>query len=84
MSNARMPLPQGSSDTALMTVDDVARFLGCSRSHIWRCHSAGLIPAPVHLLRLCRWRRAECQDWVKAGMPPRCRWAWTPCVEGRR
>lgn len=82
MPDARTPLPQVSSDTALMTVNDVARVLGCSVSHIWRCHSANLIPAPVHLLRLTRWRKSEIDDWVLAGCPPRGKWSWAR--DGRR
>ena len=78
-----MPDPIVTPDApALIDVREVAAMLGVSTATIWRANAAELIPAPVHLLRLTRWRRAECKDWIAAGMPPRVKWSWTPTPAG--
>ena len=54
----------------LLDVKSVAALLGhCSVRHVYRMADAGLMPRPVRLGNLVRWRRAEVLDWISAGCP---------------
>ena len=59
----------------LLKADDVARLLGCSSRFVWTMHAGGTLPTPVRLSnRFVRWRRAELEQWIEAGTPPREKW----------
>jgi excisionase family DNA binding protein len=53
---------------------EAAALLGISRSHFWKLHSAGQVPAPVRFGRATRWSRRELELWLQAGAPSRERW----------
>ena len=54
----------------LLDVKSVAALLGhCSVRHVYRMADAGLMPRPVKLGNLVRWRRAEVLEWISAGCP---------------
>ena len=64
------PKPQPAVSAELLDVRDVATLLGgCSTRHIYRLADAGLMPRPVKLGALVRWRRAELEVWIGAGCP---------------
>jgi predicted DNA-binding transcriptional regulator AlpA len=49
--------------------------LGISGRQVRRLDSAGKIPAPISLGGSRRWSVEEVQSWLRAGGPPRARWA---------
>lgn len=52
-----------------------AAILGISESHFYALRKTGKLgPMSVKLGRSVRWRRAELDEWVNAGCPPRHRW----------
>jgi excisionase family DNA binding protein len=57
---------------ALLSVQDVARMLGCSARHVYRLADAGQMPRPVKLGALVRWRRLDLDAWLSGGCKP-CR-----------
>jgi excisionase family DNA binding protein len=60
---------------ATFTARELAEFLGISLSTVERLKSAGALPAPVEIGAGChRWRRAEIEEWLRAGCPPRKVW----------
>ena len=61
---------------AMLSVDDVARMLGCSSRHVHRLVDAGRMPRPVKLGALVRWSREAIDAWIRGGCPD-CRRA--PC-----
>lgn len=56
---------------ALFGVQEVAAMLTCSARHVRRLADAGLMPRPIKLGNLVRWRRQEMLDWIDAGCPAR-------------
>ena len=54
---------------ALLSVEQVAELLNCSRRHIYRLADSGRLPRPVRLGALIRWRRTELTEWLDAGCP---------------
>jgi predicted DNA-binding transcriptional regulator AlpA len=46
-------------DTSLLTIHDVAKVLRCSRRSVRVYVSQGLLPPPVKIGRLARWRPAD-------------------------
>jgi excisionase family DNA binding protein len=54
----------------LMTADDVARLLRCSKRHIYRLTDSNRMPSPVRLGNLVRWRRNEIDRWINDGCRP--------------
>lgn len=53
----------------LLTIDQVAEALGCSRRNVARLHDRGAIPQPVKLGKRLRWRRGEIETWIEEGLP---------------
>ncbi len=60
----------------LVSAQEAARICGVSKATWWSHHSAGLIPQPVRIGGRTLWRRAELNDWIRAGCPPRSKWTW--------
>jgi len=56
---------------ALLDVNDVATMLRCSPRTIYRLSDSRLMPPPVRLLSLVRWRKSEIEAWIADGCP-RC------------
>ncbi len=53
---------------------EAAALLGIARSTFLSQHSAGRLPAPVHIGRRTLWLKDELRAWLEAGGPPRDRW----------
>ena len=54
-------------EQAILREKDVIRFVGLSRTSIWRKERAGLFPARVRLGggRAVGWRRSDLEEWLK-------------------
>lgn len=54
--------------TLLMTVTQVAGYVGLAVRTVWRLVSAGQFPEPVRVpgVRATRWRRADVAQWVES------------------
>jgi excisionase family DNA binding protein len=61
---------QTAAVASLLDVTAVAAVAGCSPRHIYRMADAGLMPAPVRLGALVRWRRTDLDEWVASGCHP--------------
>jgi excisionase family DNA binding protein len=59
--------PRGVDLRALLDVNDVARLLHCSPRHVYRMADGGLLPAPVKLGALVRWRHQDIDTWLAGG-----------------
>jgi predicted DNA-binding transcriptional regulator AlpA len=59
-------------DATLIDVDAVAAMLDCSSRTVRRMSDSGLMPPPVRLSALVRWRRTELEAWIADGCQP-CR-----------
>jgi predicted DNA-binding transcriptional regulator AlpA len=57
-------------DDALISVGQVATLYGCSTRHTWRAADAGLIPSPIRVGRIVRWRIGTIRDHIRAGCKP--------------
>lgn len=53
----------------LLDVRAVAELLGCSTRHLYRLADAGLMPGPLRLGNLVRWRRRRILAWLEEGCP---------------
>jgi excisionase family DNA binding protein len=60
----------------LFTVNEAAAFIGCSKSTLLKWDARGLVPAPLRPggMRIVRWRKAELEEWIRAGCPNRRTW----------
>lgn len=69
--NEKRTGPQPTVLPELLDVRAVATLLGgCSTRHIRRLADANLIPRPVKLGTLVRWRRTELMKWLDGGCQP--------------
>lgn len=59
-----------ASGAALLDISRLAELLECSARTVQRHVGDGLIPPPVRIGRLVRWRAAEIDNWLDAGCPP--------------
>ena len=75
------PATEATQPTALLIdAAEYARILSIGVRTIWRFDAKGRIPAAIRLGRAKRWRLAEVQAHVEAGMPPRECWNWSPAA----
>ncbi len=65
-THAMLP-PKPPAD--LIPVREVAGMATCSPRHVYRMSDAGLMPKPIKLGSLVRWRRAEILAWIADGCP---------------
>lgn len=55
----------------LLDVTAVASLLGgCSKRHVYRLADGALMPRPIKLGSLVRWRRADVMSWIDGGCQP--------------
>lgn len=59
-----------ASNRGLVDVREVARLADCSTRHVFRLVERGLMPAPVKVGRLTRFRREQIERWISDGCPP--------------
>ncbi|HVX12753.1 MAG TPA: helix-turn-helix domain-containing protein [Pirellulales bacterium] len=59
--------PPADPEPALGDVHAVATRLDCSTRHVRRLADAGLMPAPIRLGSLLRWRLADIDAWIQGG-----------------
>ena len=54
-------------DDALLTVEDVARVVGCSTRNIYAMIHRKAIPFPIKVGALTRWRLGTIRQWIAGG-----------------
>jgi len=57
-------------DDSLIDIGQVAALYSCSERHAWRATDAGLIPAPLRVGRLVRWRLGTIRYHIRGGCRP--------------
>jgi predicted DNA-binding transcriptional regulator AlpA len=57
-------------DDALINVGQVAKLYCCSIRHAWRAADQGLIPHPLRVGRIVRWRLGTIRDHIRSGCRP--------------
>jgi excisionase family DNA binding protein len=62
-------MTEAPSLPALLDVKTVASMLDCSPRHVYRLADAALMPSPVRVGALVRWRRAAIEEWIERGCP---------------
>jgi predicted DNA-binding transcriptional regulator AlpA len=72
------------SEPLLIDIKELCRKLGRSKASIERDIELGRIPAPLRLGNSRKWRLAEINAWVEAGMPDRETWERIYKKNGRR
>ena len=69
--------------TPLLIPDVTAAALaGVSRATWHRLRVAGKVPPALKLGRVCRWNRAEIENWIASGCPDAA--TWKAMESGRR
>lgn len=65
-------IPSSGSPSDLMTIQSVAidKLGGCSTRHVRRLSDSGMMPAPMKLGALIRFRRADIEAWIAGGCKP--------------
>jgi len=58
----------------LLSHADVAGLLDVHRCTLHRWRSTGLVPDPIYISGLPRWRPGEIYAWLDAGAPPARKW----------
>ena len=56
--------PQHFGHDTLITDIELAEMLGCARSTIWKWVAGGIIPKPLKIGGLSRWRQSEGYDII--------------------
>ena len=64
----------GQANPLLVDAKEAARLLSISKSTLYSCLSAGMLPKPIRFGRSVRWSLEELRNWVRAGCPPTERW----------
>lgn len=59
----------GVSEPLLITPCQLAAMLQVSKRTLWRMLSAKLLPAPVRVGGIVRWRIEEIDRWISGGCP---------------
>ena len=73
------------SDATLITSREFWGLLALGKTAFNDLRQRGLVgPMPIKLGRSVRWRKAEVDQWVNEGCPPRCRWTWALGKGGNR
>lgn len=58
-----------SSESLLISAEQLSELLQLSTRTLWRLVHEGRIPVPVRIGRSVRWKRAEIEMWIEAGCP---------------
>ena len=59
--------PPHDEQSTLLSVNDVATMLRCSVRHVRRLADGGVLPKPIKLGSLIRWRRCDIESWIAGG-----------------
>ncbi len=53
----------------MMSVADIAYRLNCSARTVWRLRDRGLMPQPIKLGKLIRWKAETIERWIAEDCP---------------
>lgn len=56
-------------ELAMLTADEIARVVNCSPRTVHRLADDGVIPQPVRIGGMLRWRRPDIEGWIERGCP---------------
>ena len=72
VSSEAPAIPSSGSASDLVTAKTVASEMlgGCSTRHIRRLSDSGMMPAPIKLGALVRYRRVDIEAWITGGCKP--------------
>ena len=62
----------------LLTVDQLAAWLGVSRRTVYRLKDAGELPPPLHVRGCLRWHSGVVSEWLRCGAPNVHKTGWVP------
>jgi excisionase family DNA binding protein len=66
----------GQIAPALLSMPKTCEYLSISRPTLYKLAASGKLgPMPISLCRKVLYRRAELDEWIAAGCPPRRAWA---------
>lgn len=68
-----MPPVKTPPPAVLIDAASIAIMLSCTRQHVYRLVRHKMMPKPVKLRGLYRWKRAEIETWLENGCPARRR-----------
>ncbi len=54
---------------AMWTAEEIARLVNCSPRTVHRLADEGVIPQPVRIGGMLRWRRPDIEGWIERGCP---------------
>jgi predicted DNA-binding transcriptional regulator AlpA len=78
------PAPPAPGPQKLLSIKDLAQLLRRSVASLYRDDAAGRLPAAVWIGGSKRWRSAEIDAWIQAGLPPRREWEDRRAADGPR
>jgi len=58
-----------SAELSMLTAEEIARLVNCSPRTVHRLADEGVIPQPVRIGGMLRWRQPEIKQWIDAGCP---------------
>ena len=56
-------------ESALVDVKEAARMCSISASMLYKLNVAGVLPKPIKLGKLLRWKRQDILEWIDQGCP---------------
>lgn len=56
-------------ELAMLTADEIARVVNCSPRTVHRLADEGVIPQPVRIGGMLRWRRPDIEGWIERACP---------------
>ena len=62
-------MPDDTNSEQLWNVQQVADYLQCSKRQVNRMSADRLIPPPVYIGRLRRWRQESIMEWIRQECP---------------
>ena len=59
----------GGQNAMLLSVDEVAKIMGCSERTVYRLCDAGKMPGSLKIGGMRRWSRVLIENWIASGCP---------------
>jgi excisionase family DNA binding protein len=56
-------------ELSMLTAEEIARLVNCSPRTVHRLADEGVIPRPVRIGGMLRWRRPDIEGWIERGCP---------------
>lgn len=69
-------MPANDEPLILLTAEEAWTLCRMKKTSWYKSLALKVVPQPIRIKGMVRWRKDELMDWIEAGCPSQSKWRW--------